>query len=151
MGDPGVVGQGDGFSYRVGSAVGGGFIGQAGLIPGSDVLPAPATGSASYTGRWELAKVTSIFIEGGNINGFSSTDSGTITLLADFDDGSISGASGGLSIDGNVSGGQLSGDVTYNGTEGDLTGIIGSDQAIGAFHGNDGNQIFAGGFVTEAD
>ncbi|WP_438956422.1 hypothetical protein [Cognatiyoonia sp.] len=42
----------------------------------------------------------------------------------------------------------MKGDVTYRGVDGDLNGLVGSDKAVGAFHGNNADLIDAGGFLV---
>jgi len=140
--------EGDGYSYRVGNGTNTGFLGHAGMIPGSDVSAAPASGAVSYAGTWEMAQITSIFVSGGMINGFTGTNSGSLTLTADFSSGAVSGGGDGLTIDGALRGTDLSGTVTYQGVDGSLDGLVGGDGAVGAFHGNSGDIIYAGGFLA---
>ena len=142
--------DGDGFAYRTGGEDGEGFIAEAGILPGSDVIQGPPSGNVFYSGTWELARITGINISGDEIYGFSATDGGAIILEADFGDNTLTGASGDLSIDGRISGGQLDGTVTYLGVDGALDGLVGSDTAVGAFHGDSGSTIYAGGFVADA-
>jgi len=53
-----------------------------------------------------------------------------------------------LSVDGRIDGTTLSGTVTYDGVAGSLRGLVGGNEAIGAFHGHDDNNVFAGGFIA---
>ncbi len=146
-----VASGGDGYAYRVGARDGTGLIGQSGIIPGTSVAAAPPSGSYSYSGTYELAKITSINISGDSIYGFTSYDSGSLTLSADFDGNTLSGRSGDLAVNGTISNGDLSGGVTYDGVSGALDGMIGSDRSVGVFHGNNADTIFAGGFIVDVD
>ncbi|MFT6451879.1 MAG: hypothetical protein ACJA06_001366 [Halocynthiibacter sp.] len=143
--------DGDGYGYRVGSRSGTGLIGQSGIIPGTSVAAAPASGSVVYSGRYELAQIQNIDISGSRIYGHSSLYSRSISLTADFDGNTLSGTGGNLSVDGAISNGNLSGNVTYKGVNGALDGVIGADRAVGAFHGNSADTIYAGGFIVDAD
>lgn len=87
-------------------------------------------------------------------------DSGAITLLADFDAGTLTGSVSGpldsFDVNGTLSGGEIGGSVTFNYEDsssapqtinGTLDGHIGTFSAIGAFHGSDSDTVMAGGFV----
>lgn len=140
--------QGDGFAYASGSITNEGLIAVSGVIPGSTGGAVVSSGSATYAGRYELLRMSNIDLSGGFISASQTQRTGTINLLANFSNGTLTGQSGGLSINGVVSGTGISGGVTFEGVAGDLTGVIGDDKAIGAFHGNSANLIYAGGFLT---
>lgn len=143
--------DGDGYGYRVGARSSTGLIGQSGIIPGTSVAAAPTSGSVGYSGTFELAKITGISLSGNQIGGFSSYDGRSLSLTASFDDNTLSGTSGDLAVNGAISNGQLSGNVIYDGLSGTLDGVIGADRAVGVFHGNGPDAIYAGGFLVDAD
>jgi len=112
------------------------------LIGGTDHGTPYIAGSGVYDGTYEVA-----YRHAGDTE--ISTDSGAISLVADFDTASLSGAAGDLTISGVISGVTLSGDVTYDGMAGTLTGgVIGANLAAGYFSGISGGDGFAGGFLT---
>jgi hypothetical protein len=57
-------------------------------------------------------------------------------------------------VNGQLTGRNLSGTVSYNGVDGDLTGLVGGDKAIAAFHGHDSSRpqsANAGGIYATRD
>ena len=68
---------------------------------------------------------------------------------SDFDAGTQQGTSGNLTVNGTFSRSDLNGSVSYMGTGGNLDGLIGVTQAVGAFHSNNFSSIFAGGFIVD--
>lgn len=143
--------DGDGFAYATGSISGEGLAAKAGLVAGTDVSTPPITGTATFSGVYELRRITGIFISSDSISGFPASETGQIALDANFADGSLTGTSGSLTVDGTMNGETLSGSVTYRGVEGPLRGLVGSDKTIGAFHGNDESLIYAGGFLANIE
>lgn len=143
--------DGDGYAYRVGGKSSGGFVGHSGIIPGTAVAAMPTTGSASYTGTYEMATITGIYTTSTMIFGTTGTRSGVITLDADFADGTLTGSTSGLVIDATIDDGDVGGSVRYLGTDGSIDGMIGSDRVVGVFQGDDEDIIFAGGFMADAD
>lgn len=153
---------GNGFAYQAGAIKSAGFQANAGLVPGASVTELPATGSATMSGVFEVAVVTSIYAGGSQLNGQSFVDRGSVSLTADFDRGTLTGGGNGLdggltnfylkenslSVDGTFTGQELKGTVSYDGVSGPLRGLIGGDEVIGAFHGNSDNQVHAGGFIA---
>lgn len=139
-----------GYAFQIGQIPNEGLFAVAGLLPGSTVT-APPTGSASYSGTYNLVTVSGISMDNDSIGGFTRGYSGDLTLLANFANGNVVSAPGSaLTVDGTATGRNLSGTVTFEGVEGDLRGLIGGDNAIGAFHGegNDDTYMFAGGFIA---
>lgn len=132
-----------------------GFAGaKAGVLADSDVGSVLTAGEAVYSAAYEVAAMNDLQIrrgsggsDGYHYAGFSNVDSGNIVLTADFGAATIRGEDGRLKVDGTISGGDIGGNVTYGGREGDLEGIIGKFGAIGAFHGNSADMVYAGGFV----
>ncbi len=144
---------GNGYGYIVGIRDGNSFQGYAGIIPGSTVTAPPATGLATMTGTYEVVRIRDISLDGNHLTGTPVyAVSAPVTLVANFGAGTLKGASTGpnplLTVDGTFSGQTLGGSVVYRGVSGSLTGLVGSDRAIGAFHGNNATDIYAGGFYV---
>lgn len=140
--------DGNGYAYAAGKGPDYGFQAVAGVIPGSD-MGVPIYANATYTGEWELAKISSIYISGNEITGFIGSDGGSITLNANFAEQTLTGSDGLLEVNGTMNGNNLSGSVIFNGTTGELTGLVGEQGAVGAFHGEGDTQIYAGGFLVD--
>ncbi len=72
-------------------------------------------------------------------------------MQADFNRRKLTGTSddGNLSVNGEFTGNNLAGTVVYHGANGELAGLVDGDEAIGAFHGNSGTDIIAGGFLVD--
>ncbi len=145
--------NGEGYAYQVGTGANGGLAGQSGLLPGTDTQSWASSGTATLTGSYEVLSISGIGLDGDQIYGFSKHDSGAITLTADFAGNTLKGTSydGALAINGEMSGKDMTGNATFNGVQGDLSGVAGSDQAFGVFHGNNEDLIFAGGFAATRD
>ena len=139
---------GNAYSYQAGGIKDEGFQAYSGIVPGADVSAPPTTGTATMTGRYEVAVVEGIFTTGETVNGLGGTRSGSLTLEANFANGTLVGSGGQLSVDGTFSGTTLSGTATYDGLSGPLRGLVGSDEAIGVFHGNSDSAVHAGGFIV---
>ena len=149
-------------AYQVGSVKEDGLQGFAGIAPGASVTAAPASGSATYSGEFELGLVTFIMQQGTSVSGQTTADRGAIALTANFDTGRLTGGGTGLnggvtniilrenplSVDGTFTGQTLTGTVTYNGITGPLRGVIGGNEVIGAFHAHTNNSLHAGGFIA---
>lgn len=140
--------------------------GYAGVAPGFRVGTAPR-GTANFSARYQYLVYTNIQDTGTAITGIRGGEVGTIRLRADFDNGSVSGSTGDLTVDarivggaGTASGGRaMTGRITatYAGrtpttsvsgsVEGEITGHIGSRGVIGAFRGQDDDTVIAGGLV----
>jgi len=126
------------------------------------VSAAPAMGSATMTGRFEVAIIQGVSTDGTQVSGSTGIDSGSLTLVADFDGGTLTGSATGadagslnpylrnnaLEIDGTFDGSELSGTATYDGVTGPLRGLVGGNEAIGAFHGHTDTKVHAGGFIV---
>jgi len=142
---------GDGFGYSSGIEPGGGPTAVAGFTKASPIDLRPVTSVGSYTGGYELVEMYDIEVSGGLVSGSRRQVTGTIVLNADFSSGDLTGRAGDLSVSGRAIGSQLTGSVEYRGVAGDLRGNLGDDKAIGAFHGNNDDLIYAGGFLTYRD
>lgn len=141
----------NGYAYAAGAIKDEGFQAYAGLTPGVSVSAPPASGTATMTGTFEVASVTAISVNGDSLSGFSSIDTGTLSLSADFGAQTLTGTGSGLrtlQINGTFSGDTLSGRAIYNGLSGPLTGRVGSNEAIGVFHGDSDSAVHAGGFIV---
>ncbi|MAM61026.1 hypothetical protein [Maritimibacter sp. UBA3975] len=119
-----------------------------GIINGSNVGDVVPTGQAVYLADYEVEVVSGIEIAYDTLQGVSGTDSGNITLTADFDAATLTGEDGSLRVDGEISGKNVTGSVVYAGVDGDLEGLVGASGTVGAFHGNDARTIYAGGFAA---
>ena len=143
---------GNGYGYELGTVSKDGFHAYSGIVPGASVSAQPATGSASYTGRYEVAIISGVTTNGAMAQGFTSIDTGALRLTADFDAGTLSGDStsgrNALSMNGTFDGTALTGTARYNGVSGPLSGLVGGNEVIGAFHGHDDSQAHAGGFIA---
>jgi len=149
-------------AYNITGADFEGFRATAGIASGASVTAPQDGGNATLSGRFDLVTMQSITESGDRISGVSFGDFGNLTLVADFVDDTLTGSSTGfdagslntrlrnnpISVDGTISGTTLSGTVTYNGVTGPLQGLVGGNEAIGAFHGNSDSQIHAGGFIV---
>ncbi len=143
--------KGDGYAYVVGNQEGDGFRAYSGILDTSAVSRVqPESGSVTLLGTYEVASITQIDLSSTFLFGKPNRTSGNIELTADFDDNTLTGRtpSGNLRISGEFSGKNLGGSVRYLDTAGKLTGLIDGNEAVGAFHGNDGTTIFAGGFLA---
>ena len=153
---------GNGYGYEVGFVDDQNLEGFAGLVPGATVAPPLSGGTASYQGRFEVAVLGDITRTSDSVGFTSFSDDGVLTLIANFDDQTLTGhglgRDGGdinplldnneLAVDGRFDGNALEGSVTYNGVTGPLLGLVGADEVIGAFHGNSDTQLHAGGFIA---
>ena len=142
--------SGDGYAYAVGEKPGTGFYGYAGIVPTTTVSVPLSAGSATWSGTYKLARISGITLSGNFLKGTSYGNSGALTLRADFDAGTLIGSGTNLTVNGTFSGSNLSGSVNYSGLNGALTGKVGATGAVGAFHGNSGTDIYAGGFMVGA-
>jgi len=146
--------SGDGYAYAVGLGDVGllgksnQFAGYAGIVPTTTVSTPPTTGSATWNGTYEVGKIDGFTSSGDTISAVSHLYGNTISLTANFASGTLIGSNGFLSVNGNFTGSTLSGSVDYIGTGGALTGLVGATGAVGAFHGHDSNNVFAGGFIV---
>jgi hypothetical protein len=167
---------GDGFAVANGILDGEKYAAYSGIDPNAVVDANLTGGSATYTaavviyGYEELVEN-----EDGNVYANVVSYGGTINLAADFDSGtltapstSIAGTSvsnqfgstkstsADLSVNGNITGTGVSGSVAFNPANGTadvgiLTGLVGDDRVIGAFHGKEDDFLYAGGFEGDAD
>lgn len=136
--------NGGGFAYQMGRVRNSNeFLGVAGILPNSQVGASPTVATATYSGRYDLA-----YADG---NRFDRNVSGNITLDADFNGGTLTGQSGGLTVNGSITGQRIGGTASYGGVNAGLTGRIGNDRAVGAFAGNTNRKVLAGGFIAERD
>jgi len=142
--------SGDGYAYAVGVGSNSDFYGYAGIVPTTTVSVPPTAGSATWSGTYKLAQITGIELPAGGLQGYTVEKTGAISLTADFTAGTLIGSGAGLTVNGTFSGSDLSGDASYGGLNGALTGKVGTTGAVGAFHGNSGTDIYAGGFMVGA-
>jgi hypothetical protein len=136
-----------GFAYQV-ERTGTNFSAVAAIVPGSTASPLPGLGIATLTGIYQGVEIGKSDPIMGREFGEALQNSGRIQLRADFASRTLEGSSGPLNVQGTFNNSTLQGRVFYNENEGTLTGLIGGDKAIGAFHGFNGNIAFSGGFHT---
>lgn len=123
---------------------------RAGIVPGTSVASAPASGTADLTGVYQVRTVTDAVVGSDGIEGADFFQTSLITLTADFGEATLRGDASNLEVDGSFASGTLTGEVTFNGLTAALTGIVGADQAVGAFQGSTEDSIIVGGFnVTD--
>lgn len=140
--------MGNGNVYEVGVEGGDGFVARAGLIPGTTVTTLPTSGSATMTGTYESARVTSIDLTGSRLTGSARRASGSLTLEADFANNTSTGNQL-LTVDGSFEDENLTGTVVYNNIRCTLSGKVGGSEAVGVFHGKTDTSLMAGGFIVE--
>jgi hypothetical protein len=84
----------------------------------------PATGTATYTGRYA-------------VNSAASSQSGALALNADFDAGTIADNTTAIDVAGTITGSEFAGTVTFGGDTADLSGgFYGTNEMAGAFAGD---------------
>ena len=128
----------NGFRWAYGSVAGtNDFLGVAGFYPDPQVGAEITAGSLTYDATYQYA-ITSDSRPG---------QKGDITLVARFDDMSVTGAADGVRVNGEFTGGDLDGTVTVGGITAKLDGALGTDGVVGAFAGNNSNHVLVGGFV----
>jgi hypothetical protein len=133
-----------GFAYQIGRVVGEKkFLGVAGIAPNTRVGDAPTIATASYDADYDLAYADRTRIE--------NPVSGKITLNADFNNGTLKGQSGGLAVDGTITGQNIGGTASYRGVDAKLTGRIGEERAVGAFAGHNDDAVVTGGFIGKRE
>ena len=145
-----------GYAFQTGGIDGEGLFAVAGLFPGTSVTR-PPSGTASYFGEYNLIAIDNIAIRNGEINGDRTLHTGDLVLLADFDNNAIFSAPGSdLAVNGAIDVTGINGTVRFNGVTGSLDGLVGGNQAIGAFHGEgnvgpgtDDDYMYAGGFIAD--
>ncbi|WP_147107782.1 hypothetical protein [Tateyamaria sp. syn59] len=134
--------NGAAFAYQMGRVRGTDqFLGVAGVLPNSQVGGAPTSATATYRGDYSLAYA--------DRNTFEQSVTGNIVLNADFNQGTLVGQAGGLSVNGSINGQSLGGTASYRGVDAPLTGRIGNTRAVGAFAGNTNDQALVGGFLAD--
>jgi len=150
------------YGYQVGAVKGDGLQGFAGIASGATVSAPLASGSATMNGTFRVGAIQNVSQNGTSFSGLAFNDVGALTLVADFDAQTLTGSGTGedgaginsrlnnnvLEIDGRFNGSTLSGTATYDGVSGPLQGLVGANEAIGAFHGHTDGAVHAGGFIV---
>ncbi len=141
------AGTGNGYALELGRNETA-FSARVGLLPGTSGGTLPLSGIASMSGAYQVAEVGKS--QGEDIEyGEPQVTSGRITLRADFQFGTLQGSDGVLTVDGVFSGANLTGSTYFNAREAALAGVVGTDRAVGVFHGSDDTSAFVGGFITD--
>lgn len=136
--------------------------GYAGVRSGANVgNTVTGGGTAVYAGQYGYQVVDNVQRTSATIGGDRVTETGSILLTANFNQGTLTGNGAELDVNGTISGAQVGGTVTANYSQstllggtvsgtvsGQLTGNIGDNGMIGAFHGTDSNTVLAGGVVA---
>lgn len=145
------TGTENGYAFQVGyNEDRTGFETQAAMFD-VDTLAAPTSGgSADMTGFYQLEALVSPVMIDGDLSGTRLTrPARAITLTVDFENNAVSGADGGLVLDGQfTSTGQLDGTASFQGMTGDLSGVVSDADAIGVFEGKNETGVFAGGLIV---
>jgi len=151
---PIIDGDGDGYIYTAARVRSAGFGAFSGVLPATNVEASPVTGSIEYQAEYEMDFWSNIMEtdQGPTAFGNISKTTGAMVLVGNFESNTLTGTDGELSISGQIadSGNFLTGTVAWEGITGELSGLVGSNKSIGAFHGNDDDIVFAGGFIGTA-
>ncbi len=139
--------EGHGYAFELGQDDTA-FSAYAGLLPSADPGPLPLQGIATMSGAYNVIEVGK---SDGEIREFGEpqTTSGRISLRADFLFKTLQGSDGVLTIDGDFTGNSVSGSAFFNQRAATLVGELGSNHAVGVFHGTDDVTAYIGGFLVE--
>jgi hypothetical protein len=124
------------------------FSAYAGLLPSPDPSPLPMQGIAAMHGNYSVIEVGKSDGERRDF-GEPETTTGRITLRADFTFKTLQGSDDFLTVDGEFNGNAVTEDVFFNMRPATLVGSLGSDHAVGVFHGTDDVTAYIGGFLVE--
>lgn len=125
----------------------------------ANVGAAVTSGTATYATNYGVAVLSGVERTQTQISGFPNQLTGTTTLTADFDRGTLTGDTTYVDFDATIQGTSLGGtvEVTYpRGASGSgpfdrldatVAGEIGATGLIGVFHGSSATATLAGGFV----
>lgn len=120
----------------------------SGILNVGSVGIAPST-NMTYTTLWETVGIGNISVSDDYLTGYNQRDSGSMLLEYDSATGRVTGSDAGthgtLTVNGNLSGTDLGGAVSYAGVAGTLDGVAGTTGLIGAFHGSSEDRVYAGG------
>ncbi len=142
-----------GYTYQMGVTEAGNFTAIAGILSGTTFTAPPASGSITYDATYHVKSLENIKEIDGELHALGGVGvHGDITLTADFDSASFEGSAAtdtpsGISMNGTINSAAISGTVTFRGMEGELAGVAGSDQVVGAFAGSGETGVFAGGLT----
>lgn len=140
--------DGDGNGYAIGLDRNGTDItALVGLLPGTTGGSLPASGTASMSGRYHVAEISKSNDQGRDYAEPHFT-LGQIRLNVNFAQGILRGSDGTLSIDASFQSKHLQGQAVFNGRGAVLDGRIGTDRAVGVFHGTDSDTAMVGGFMV---
>lgn len=131
------------------------FIATAGVVAGTELGDAPISGTASYTGAYQLTHVTIPSDQSAPTSSDYEQGSGSITLDANFNNSVITTsttATTGSTLtvnDFGSSGNTLLMTANYRGVNGIVNGKIGTTRAVAAMAGSNSTGLFAGGFIAD--
>ena len=154
--------QGNGYAFAyapVNAADYGGSAGEAnlavaGVLPGTDLGTTPTLGTATMTGTYRMVVVTNASTTTDPSTWTVTRPTGDVTADVDFATGRLTGGSpdGALTLSAAAGAGfadGFDGTMTYNGTAGTFSGMIGPDDALAAMTGGSGGTFYAGGFAVD--
>lgn len=120
------------------------FSAQVGLLPQNDLGALPMSGFATLRGEYQILQTG----KSDNVREFGgvSHTTGMITLRANFNFGTLTGAAGDLIVDGTFKDKALSGNVFFQQRKAEMRGLIGTRGAVGVFHNTNDKTALVGGF-----
>ncbi|UZD91173.1 transferrin-binding protein-like solute binding protein [Cognatishimia activa] len=135
------------------------MVAAAGISGTPSVGTARTSGSGTYSTNYRYGVIDNVSRTSTTISGVQGSETGSMSLAADFDAGTLTGSNSELTVNGTISGSTVGGSVTATysystlrgSINGNLAGSIGRDGVIGTFHGSDSNTVMAGGLVGTAD
>lgn len=131
----------------------------------SENVGTAGTGTATFSGLYAFGVLEDVVLTETEISARDAQSAGNVFLNVDFNTGSLSGTGSStagiqsdITVNGSISGRNLSGDVAVNyetpaatmtSLATTLDGFVGVNGAVGVFHGSDANSALAGGFVAQ--
>ena len=149
--------DGNGFAAQTGSRNGEGLYAVAGTFQNEPVF-APVSGQVNYSGTYHILVIDDITLSGGYISAPDVTEErGAIELQAEFSTDTLQSVGNGpLVVNANLSGTQITGDVTFHGVPGSINGFASGNQAVAAVYGegnvgpgNADDYMYAGEFIAD--
>jgi hypothetical protein len=112
----------------------------------------PSSGQVTMDASYEVVGFTGISksYSSGSYDyyqGYRFHRAGDLTIAFDFDDGSFYGTDGRLTLDGDLSGSNMTGTSSYYDVAGKVEGAVDANETVGAFYGRDETFVYAGAFT----